>query len=177
MRVEVLTDRPEARFAPGRVLHVEGATAPLTIASAVAVADGPGWRLSFEEVRDRAAAERLRDAYLETVVDRDEDLGPDELYWHEVVGMHVRDRSGRDLGTVTEVYRAGAAEVYVVGGADVGEFDMPAVRDLIVEIARERGEIVVDADVLALDEPPVDVAPKPARRPPRWSRHGKGAAG
>lgn len=177
MRVEVLTDRPEERFAPGRVLHVEGSTAPLTIASARAVDDGPGWRLSFREVPDRNAAEGLRDAYLETVVDRDQDLAPDELYWHEVVGMRVRDRSGRELGTVTEVYRAGAAEVYVVTGSDAGEFDMPAVRDVIVEIARDRGEIVVDADVLALEEPPVDVAPKPARRPPRWSRHGKGAPG
>lgn len=177
MRVEVLTDRPEERFAPGRILHVEGSPAPLTIAEARPVEDGPGWRLSFREVPDRATADGLRDAYLETVVDRDEDLGPDELYWHEVVGMHVRDRSGRELGSVVEVYRAGAAEVYVVRGGEVGEFDMPAVRDVIVEIARERGEIVVDEEVLALEEPPVDVAPKVPRRRPRWSRHGKGASG
>ena len=32
VRVEVLTDRPEDRFAPGRVLHLEADARPLTIA-------------------------------------------------------------------------------------------------------------------------------------------------
>ena len=45
-------------------------TRPLTIVAAQPVEDGPGWRLRFREVPDRAAAERLRDAYLEIEVDR-----------------------------------------------------------------------------------------------------------
>src|SRR4051794_8972432 len=68
VRVEVLTDHPESRFAPGAVLHREGGTEALTVAAAEPVADGPGWRLQFREVPDRAAAERLRGAYLEAVV-------------------------------------------------------------------------------------------------------------
>jgi 16S rRNA processing protein RimM len=175
--VEVLTDRPEARFERGRTLHREGSDAPLTIASAAPVADGPGWRLSFREIRSRTAAEPLRDAYLEAVVDRAGALAPGEVFWHEVVGARVLGTGGRELGRVADVYRAGVAEVYVVRGGPAGEFDLPVVHDVVREFAPDRGEIVVDEDALALEEPPVDAGPPrpPRQRRPRWSRHGKGA--
>ncbi len=179
VRVEVLTDHPEARFAPGSVLHVEGDAASLTIGWSQPVEDGPGWRLRFEEVPDRARAERLRDAYLEIVVDRAADLPDGAAYWHEVVGATVRDSTGAALGTVADVYRAGENEVYVVRGGAVGEFDVPAVRDVITTFAPERGELIVDESVLDLAGKPVDApsagAAKAPRKRPRWSRHGKGA--
>lgn len=178
VRVEVLTDRPEARFASGAVLHREDDARPLTIVSAQPVEDGPGWRLRFREVPDRTAAERLREAYLEIAVDRDTDLDAGAAYWHEVIGSTVRDSSGTVLGSIVDVYRAGENEVYVVRGGSVGEFDLPAVRDVITTFAPERGEIVVDEQVLDLGSAPVDApdrAPKLPRRRPRWSRHGKGA--
>lgn len=181
VRVEVLTDRPEARFATGAVLHLEGDARPLTIGAAQPVEDGPGWRLRFREVPDRAAAERLRDAYLEVEVDRAADLEAGVAYWHEVIGSTVRDTTGAVLGTVADVYRAGESEVYVVRGGPSGEFDMPAVRDVITTFAPERREIVVDETVLDLGGAPVDApgaagagAAKPRRRH-RFSRHGKGA--
>jgi 16S rRNA processing protein RimM len=177
VRVEVLTDRPESRFAAGAVLHPEGQARALTIVAAQPVEDGPGWRLRFREVPDRNAAERLRDAYLEIAVDRSADLEAGAAYWHEVIGATVRDSSGASLGTVADVYRAGENEVYVVRGGPQGEFDLPAVRDVITTFAPERGEIVVDERVLDLGGAPVDAPDRTARPPrkrPRWSRHGKG---
>jgi 16S rRNA processing protein RimM len=181
VRVEVLTDRPEARFATGNVLHVEGDARPLTVVAAQAVEDGPGWRLHFREVPDRAASERLRDAYLEIEVDRSTDLDAGAAYWHEVIGSTVRDSTGATLGTVADVYRAGENEVYVVRGGPPGEFDMPAVRDVITTFAPDRRELVVDETVLDLGGAPVDGPGAAAdrsrkpRKPHRWSRHGKGA--
>ncbi|HET9435762.1 MAG TPA: ribosome maturation factor RimM [Candidatus Limnocylindrales bacterium] len=177
VRVEILTDRPEERFARGRILHREGAAAPLTIAASGPVEDGPGWRLQFREITSRTAAEPFRDAYLETEVDRSSDLEPGAAYWHEVVGAEVRGLSGGSLGTVADVYRAGEAEVLVVRGGPGGEFDVPVVKDIVRTFAPERGEIVVDETVLDLGSPPVDEpAPKPPRKRPRWSRHGRGGA-
>ena len=176
VRVEVLTDRPEARFAAGQVLHLEGDARPLTIVEAKPVEDGPGWRLRFREVPSRQASERLREAYLEVAVDREADLDPGAAYWHEVVGATVRDSHGAELGTVADVYRAGETEVYVVEGGPHGEFDLPAIRDVITDFAPQRGELIVDETVLDLGTPPVEAPerrPKPRRRP-RWSRHGKG---
>ena len=180
VRVEVLTDRPEARFTTGTVLHVEGDTRALTIIAAQPVEDGPGWRLRFNEAQDRGAAERLRDAYLEIEVDRSADLDAGTAYWHEVIGSTVRDSTGAELGRVADVYRAGENEVYVVQGGPAGAFDLPAIRDVITTFAPERGEIIVDEAVLDLGGEPVDgptvaQAERKARRRPRWSRHGKGA--
>ena len=176
VRVEVLTDRPETRFAEGTVLHLEGDARPLTIIAAQPVEDGPGWRLRFNEAQDRGSAERLRDSYLEIEVDREADLAAGVAYWHEVIGSTVRDSKGDVLGTVADVYRAGENEVYVVRGGPAGEFDMPAVLDVIKTFAPERREIVVDEGVLDLGGAPVDAPERTAkpRKRHRYSRHGKG---
>ena len=177
VRVEVLTDQPEARFAAGRILHVEGDQRPLTVADAQPVEDGPGWRVRFREIPDRAAAERLREAYLEITVDRSADLADGVAYWHEVVGSTVKDSHGAVLGTVADIYRAGEAEVYVVRGGPAGEFDLPSIRNVITTFAPERRELIVDETVLDLNAPAVDapaLEARPPRRRPRWSQHGKG---
>lgn len=180
VRVEILTDRPEERYAVGGVLHPEGAPDGLTITWSSAINDGPGWRLQFAEVRDRSAAERLMGAYLEI------DAGPDAVlprgayFWHEVVGTTVTSTDGTILGTIQDVYRSGGAEVYVVSGGDYGEFDVPAVRDFVRIFAPRRGEIVVDVEALDLapprrrhsaDDPDRPRAPR--RRP--GSRHARPA--
>ncbi len=177
MRLEVLTDRPAERFAVGAVVHPEGSARTLTVASAMPVADGPGWWLEFREIRSRTAADELRDALLEVEVDRSLDLEAGQAYWHEVVGCDVRARDGRSLGRVADVYRAGEAEVYVVRGGLPGEFDLPAVAGIVVDFAPERGEIVIDEAALDLGAAAVDARSPRARRPHRWSRHGKGAPG
>jgi 16S rRNA processing protein RimM len=149
VRIEVLTDRPESRFALGEVLHPEG-QGPLTIVRAAPVADGPGWWLRFAEISDRAAAERLRGRYLEAEVPA-QDRPSDAFWWHEVVGARVSDRTGRELGHVVDVYRAGGAEVFLVEGPG-GHLDIPAVRAVIAEFRPLDGEIVVDADALGLQD-------------------------
>jgi 16S rRNA processing protein RimM len=148
VRVEILTDRPEERFRRGARIFREGSDRPLTVESAQP--SEPGWLVRFEEITDRTAAESLRDAYLEGVVEPGEELPRGEYYWHEVVGSRVVDTDGRELGTVVDVYRAGAAEVFVVRGEPYGEFDLPAVRDFVRIFAPRRGEIVADAAALEL---------------------------
>jgi 16S rRNA processing protein RimM len=153
VRVEILTDRPEDRYAPGTVLHREGDPAPLTVTWSSPIADGPGWRLSFAEIRDRSAAEALMGAYLEIAAGPDAVLPRGAYFWHEVVGATVRAIDGTVLGTVRDVYRSGGAEVYIVDGGPYGEFDVPGVRDFVRIFAPRRGEIVVDVDALDLALP------------------------
>jgi 16S rRNA processing protein RimM len=165
--VEVLTDRPEDRFVPGAVLHREGANEPLTIATAEAIVDGPGWRVRFREIPTRDAADTLRGAYLEAAVRPEEDLARGSYYWHEVIGTPVRGIDGADLGSVSDIYRVGETEVFVVGGGTVGAFDLPAVRAFIRIFAPRRGEIVVDADALDLRPPKERSADADRPRAPR----------
>jgi hypothetical protein len=135
------------------------------------VADGPGWWLRLREIPDRNAAERLRDVFLE-IDAPDEPRHPGLWFFHELEGLAVRSRSGEDLGTVVEIYRAGGAEVFVVRGPR-GELDVPGVHGIVTELAPERGEMVVDLDALALDARPVEdddyVRPRD-RRPKKQPR-------
>jgi 16S rRNA processing protein RimM len=154
VRVELLTDRPEDRFIVGAPLFPEGDATPLTIAEATPVADGPGWWLRFEELRDRSSAETLRDRYLE-IDAPDEPREPGRWFVHELVGLAVRSTAGEDLGTVIDLYPAGGADVFVVRGPR-GELDVPGVQGIVTELAPERGELIVDLDALDLDARPVE---------------------
>ena len=171
VRIEVLTDQPERRFVVGAVLHPEGTDRPLTIASAEAVVDGPGWRVRFREVASRDQADPLRGVYLETAVPTGEGLGRGEFYWHEVIGTTVKDADGAELGVVQDIYRIGETEVFEVGGGPMAPFDLPAVRAFIRIFAPRRGEIVVDADSLDL-RPAKSKTPDPSKpkAPRRRSR-------
>jgi 16S rRNA processing protein RimM len=177
VRVEVLTDHPERRFVPGAILHREGDTRPLTIATAEAVVDGPGWRVRFREIGSRDLADTLRGVYLETGVPSDDGPARGSYYWHEVIGTTVRGTDGAELGTVQDIYRIGETEVFTVGGGPMAPFDLPAVRAFIRVFAPRRGEIVVDAESLDL-RPAKSKVPDPDRpkAPRRRSRKPASAA-
>ena len=153
VRVEILTDHPELRYAPGQVMFREGDDRPLTIDWSSAIADGPGWRVHFREVPDRSSAEELKGVYLESDVGAEAPLARGEYFWHEVIGSTVSGVDGTILGTVMDVYRSGGAEVYTVAGGSYGEFDVPGVRPFVRVFAPRRGEIVIDAEALDLSPP------------------------
>ncbi len=171
VRVELLTDRPEERFRVGTVLRREDDATPLTIVEARPVADGPGWWLRFAEITDRTAADAIREAYLVGDVPAGE-LADDEVYWHELIGVPVVDRDGRALGTVVDVYRAGAAEVVTVSGGPLGSMDVPLVGALVPEFRPREGRIVVDVEALDLSDAPP--APRPRGRRTRRALAGRG---
>jgi len=161
VRLEVLTDDP-ARFEPGAVLFPEGSAEPLTVDWSQS--DGPGLLIRFRELPERAAVEPLRDSYLEALV-APEARPAGSWYWHEVTGARVSTAAGEDLGTVTDVFRTGGSEVFVVEGAR-GEILIPAVSAMMVEFAPADGRIVVDGEALALD----DTEPRPKLRGRRTTR-------
>ncbi|HLY12804.1 MAG TPA: ribosome maturation factor RimM [Candidatus Limnocylindrales bacterium] len=162
LRVEVLTDHPEARFKRGATLFREGSEEPLRVVDGVPIADGPGWRIRLAQAGDRQAAEAFRGAYLEALVPAgDQAANAESWLWHEIVGLPVHGRDGEDLGTVTDIYRVAENDVYLVRGPR-GEFDVPAVRDFVVSIEPHGDGLTVDVE--ALDLPPVK-APKPYRAP------------
>jgi 16S rRNA processing protein RimM len=113
--------------------------------------DGPGILVRFRELPDRESVEILRDSYLEALVTSD--ARPEgSWYWHEVIGATVATSMGERLGSVTDIFRTGGSEVFVVEG-DRGEILVPAVSAVMVEFLPAEGRIVVDPEALALDEP------------------------
>lgn len=104
--VEVVTNRPERRFAAGSVLHSDGG--PLEV-----VAGRPHqgrWLVTFAGVEDRDAAEALRGLVL-----RAEPLDdPDAVWVHELIGSEVVDTAGAVLGRVDAVQANPASDLLVL---------------------------------------------------------------
>jgi 16S rRNA processing protein RimM len=71
-------------------------------------------------------------------------LAPGEVFLYQLIGLHVVDEAGADLGRVTDLLETGANDVVVVtpagGGADLL---VPFHRDFVLDVAPERGQLVI----------------------------------
>ncbi|MFE9648850.1 ribosome maturation factor RimM [Streptomyces sp. NPDC006365] len=150
--VEVRTDEPELRLAPGAVLATDPASAgPLTIETG-RVHSGR-LLLRFEGVRDRNAAEALRNTLLIAEVDPDatpED--PDEYYDHQLMDLDVVTKDGAEVGRITEISHLPSQDLFVVERADGSEALIPFVAEIVVEIDLEEQRAVIDPPPGLIDD-------------------------
>ncbi len=142
--VEVRTDDPDARFAPGSSLRTDPVErGPLTVA-AVHPRSG-GLVVGFAGFGSREEAEALRGTVL--VVDSaelPEIEEADEWYDHQLVGLTAVDPAGAALGEVADVVHAPASDLLVVRDADGKEHLVPFVRELVPAVDLPGGRVVVD---------------------------------
>lgn len=108
--LQLRTDDPEARFAPGQVVHTDPDHGTLTVASA---RNNQGnWTVRFNEVTDRNGAEALRNVLL--VVDGQDSDEDDAWYSHELVGMRAQLRDGTDVGEIVGIEHGAAQDLLVL---------------------------------------------------------------
>ncbi|MFE7260506.1 ribosome maturation factor RimM [Streptomyces sp. NPDC057592] len=151
--VEVRTDEPELRLGPGAVLATEPAGAgPLTIETG-RVHSGR-LLLRFEGVRDRTAAEALRNTLLIADVDPAElPEDPEEFYDHQLMDLDVVLVDGTEIGRITEITHLPSQDLFIVERPDGSEVMIPFVEEIVTEIdlAEQRAVItpppgLIDAD-------------------------------
>jgi 16S rRNA processing protein RimM len=142
--VQVRTDDPDARFAPGSVLHTDPPErGPVTVA-------GARWQngrlvVAFEGVPDRSAAEQLRETLLQVdarTLPPPED--EDEFHDHVLRGMTAELVDGSGLGEVADVLHLPHGDVLVVRRADSGtELLVPFVKAMVpvVDVAARRLQV------------------------------------
>jgi 16S rRNA processing protein RimM len=166
LSVEPRTDEPERRFAPGAALGTQTprGTAPngtdrppaLTVRST-------RWHQSrllvtFDEVADRTAAERLRGLVLVTDVDADErPEDPEEFYDHQLVGLAVVTSDGRPVGEIGQVIHGAGQDLLAVHTPDGREVLVPFVSQLVPVVDVPGGRVLV-ADQPGLLTPIADEA-------------------
>ncbi len=146
--VEVRTDDPDLRFAPGAVLLTEpGERGPLTVVGARWHSGSLLLQVSTPDgtvVADREAADALRNTRLLVPVGDLPDLDdPDVFYDHQLVGLSARLADGTVLGEVTAVRHEGA-ETLVVRRAEGGELLVPFVTAIVPTVDVAGGFLVVD---------------------------------
>src|SRR5215207_2538303 len=145
--VELRTDEPERRFAPGQVLREEGGTRLFTVQS---VRDHSGRLLvRFAELVDRAGAEVARGTLLIAVVEPNQrPAEPGEFYDRQLIGLRVTTPDGTDVGTVGSVLHLPAQDVLEIQTA-AGARLVPFVEALVPDIDLEAGRLTV-VDVVGL---------------------------
>jgi len=99
--------------------------------------------LRIEGCEDREAAERFRGTELQIPTPDAEPLPEGVYYRWQILGLTVKEDTGRLLGTVAEILETGANDVYIVRGDDTRELLLPAIKDVILEVDLERGQILV----------------------------------
>lgn len=146
--LDVRTDEPDRRFAPGTTLRAEAPAGADRRPSSLTVARAR-WHQStllvtFEELADRNAAEAARGTVLHSTIGRDETPeDPDEFYDHQLVGLEVVDVDGRALGTVKALVHGSAQDLLTVRTTDGRDALVPFVTALVPEVDLEAGRVVV----------------------------------
>jgi 16S rRNA processing protein RimM len=152
--VEVRTDSPEVRFAPGSVLRTDPAAAgPLRI-------EYTHWHsgrllLALEGVEDRNRAEELRNVLLVIDVDEDERPEDDEEYYdHQLVGLAAQTLTGEPIGAVVEVLHLPSQDLLALRHVDGREVLVPFVTAIVPEIDLAAGVLRIDAPPGLLSDVP-----------------------
>ncbi len=147
LNVDIRTDEPDRRFAPGSSVVCGDRT--LTIATA----RHHSGRLvvSFTEILDRTAAEAIHGTILEATIDPSElPVDPDEFYDHQLVGLQAR-RGDDVVGTVAGIVH-GPHQDSLVLSVEGREVFVPFVIELVPAVDVAGGFVTVN-DIEGLLDP------------------------
>jgi 16S rRNA processing protein RimM len=143
--VEIHTDEPDRRFAPGSVLRAKASNQERSYVVDAARPHGSRLLVRLAGISDRDAADALRGSLL--VIDS-EDLppidDPDEYYDYQLEGLRVRTTAGQHIGTVAEVVHTPAGELLAVERDDAGELLVPFVSAIVTSVSLESRTVEID---------------------------------
>jgi 16S rRNA processing protein RimM len=147
LAVEVRTDDPEERFAPGETLRARPSRGGPQREYVIESAREHSGRLlvRLEGVADRNAAEALRgNIFLVDTEDLPPIDDPDEFYDHQLEGLAVVTVDGRVVGNVNEVLHTAAGELLSVTSEAGGEVLVPFVGAIVTEVSLQNQTIEIN---------------------------------
>ena len=99
--------------------------------------------LKFKDLDNINDVEQFRQAKL--LVKREDavELGEDEYFIADLIGIRVISDEGEELGTISDVLETGANDVYVVSRDGKKDLLIPAIHDCILHVDIEQGQMRV----------------------------------
>lgn len=79
-------------------------------------------------------------------------LGRDEYFIADLMGLRVLDEDGTEIGVLREVLETGANDVYIIDLRDGRELLLPAIRECVLHVDVEAGEMRIHILEGLLDE-------------------------
>ncbi len=146
--IDVRTDDPHDRFAPGTALRARARDKSERNYVVDSMREHSGRLLvRFDGVASRDAADALRGSlFIVDTADLPPIEDPDEFYDHQLEGLRVRTLVGHEVGTVAEVLHTAAGEILAVrpGEGDGPEVLVPFVGAIVTAVSLEDGLIEID---------------------------------
>lgn len=145
--VDVRTDDPDERFAPGNRLRLkarrDGSVQDVVVESARP--HGARMLVRLVGVADRDGADALRgNVFVIDSADLPPIEDPDEFYDHQLEGLAVCARDGRRIGSVAEVLHTAAGELLSVRDEQGREFLIPFVGAIVTSVSLSSGVIEIE---------------------------------
>jgi 16S rRNA processing protein RimM len=144
--VEVRTDDPDTRFAPGTTLRAKPSRGGHERDHVVDSAREHSGRLlvRLDGVADRTAADSMRGTlFLVDSADLPPIEEPDEFYDHQLEGLQVVTTTGTPVGSVEEVLHTAAGELLSIRTED-GEVLVPFVSAIVTAVSLTDQTIEID---------------------------------
>jgi 16S rRNA processing protein RimM len=144
--VDIRTDDPDTRFAPGTTLRARPSRGGPERDYVVDSAREHSGRLlvRLDGVADRNAAEALKGTvFLVDTADLPPIEDPDEFYDHQLEGLQVVTTTGTTVGSVAEVLHTAAGELLSVRSED-GEVLVPFVSAIVTSVSLADQIIEID---------------------------------
>jgi 16S rRNA processing protein RimM len=144
--VEVRTDDPDTRFAPGTTLRAKPSRGGRERDYVVDSAREHSGRLlvRLDGVADRTAADSMRGTlFLVDSADLPPIEEPDEFYDHQLEGLQVMTTTGTPVGSVAEVLHTAAGELLSVR-TEGGEVLVPFVSAIVTTVSLTDQTIEID---------------------------------
>jgi 16S rRNA processing protein RimM len=144
--VEVRTDDPDTRFAPGTTLRAKPSRGGPERDYVVDSAREHSGRLlvRLDGVADRTAADSMRGTlFLVDSADLPPIEEPDEFYDHQLEGLQVMTTTGTPVGSVAEVLHTAAGELLSVR-TEGGEVLVPFVSAIVTAVSLTDQTIEID---------------------------------
>ena len=133
LKVYPTTDNPEC-FSQGTSLVLDNGSDEIPVEVRSASRFKNLYIVTFSEFSKIEEVEGFRGADL--LIDRSDvpELGEDEYFISDLIGLIVKDEQDNELGTLKEVLVTGANDVYSVARQGKPELLIPAIKDCIMDI-------------------------------------------
>ena len=142
LKVQPTTDAPERlKGLSGLFMGLsENDTRPMTVEGVMS--NPKSVVLKFRDVNDRTDAENLIGCFLFVDEDHLLKLPEGRHFIHDILGCEVITTDGRNLGTITKVYKMPAQDIWEVRKDNKVQM-IPAVKEFIKEVDTKNRKVVI----------------------------------
>lgn len=144
--VEVWTDEPERRLAPGTCVLLSAGAAERRLRIEESRPHSGRWLVHFAGITDRASAQALCGAGIQVEVDSLERAAePDEFFDRHLIGMAAQHADGSEIGVVSAVLHLPGQDVLEIRDANGRELLVPFVTQIVPVVDLDARRLVIDA--------------------------------